>query len=246
MTAQYIDIHCHVLPAVDDGPEDTETAVELVESLFQLGFAELHPTPHQRVGRWAPTAESCRDAAAALRRALHARDCTVQVHPPAAENMWDDLFWSRQETQDYPTYPGGKAFLLELNPDSPPPELAQRLFEFRLRGKLPVLAHVERYPGVSDNDEQLSTLGGQAALLINLSTVGGYGGFALRRRARRLLRRGLVHAATTDAHRADDTAYCAAGIKWIRNKLGEQALQQLLVDGPRSITQGELPELLGQ
>ena len=89
--------------------------------------------------------------------------------------MWDELFLSRQEDDSFPTYEGGKAFLLELEPANPPPQLGARLFEMRLRGRLPILAHVERYHRIVENTNQLEALAAKAGLLVNLSALGGMG-----------------------------------------------------------------------
>ena len=162
----YIDLHCHVLPGLDDGPQDLESAAQTVHALEALGFAELHPTPHQKADAWAPDAGQCQQAAAALRAHLGER-CSTTVHPPAGENMWDELFLSRQVDRSYPCYPGAKAFLLELHPAAPPPGLVQGLFEFRLRGQLPVLAHVERYLTLVQDLARVETIASKAALLVN-------------------------------------------------------------------------------
>lgn len=241
MTEPLIDLHCHVLPGVDDGPADLAAAVALAQQLEALGLAELYPTPHQRAGRWAPLPAETEAAAAALRHGLVAAGSGVRIHPPAAENYWDELLLQRI-AGGYPTYPGGKAFLLELPTEGTPPGVHERLFQLRVGGLLPVVAHVERYADLARKVERLEALGRTAALLVNLSTLGGMGGWGPRRLARRLVRQRLVHAVATDAHGPDDVELAEAGLRWIRDDLGEEVLSRLLREHPRRILSGELPE----
>lgn len=240
--AGLVDLHSHILPGLDDGPAQLEDAVELVTALESLGFSEFYPTPHQKAGSWAPQPAERDDAATALREALRAAGSGVTIHPPAGENMWDDLFLRRQDDGGFPTYPGGRAFLLEFPPEALPPQLPERLFQFRVGGLLPVIAHVERYPALAGDATRLERVGRSAGLLVNVSTLGGIAGWWTRRATRRLVRKGLVHAAATDSHGPDDVAYTRAGLQWLRSALGTDATEILLSDNPRRMLAGELPD----
>lgn len=237
--SEYIDLHCHVLPALDDGPADLESAVALVQQLSRLGFGHLHPTPHQYAGRWTPERSEREEAAERLRSALRAADCETVIHSPAGENMWDDLFFARQSDASYPRYVGDRSFLLEFPPGSLPPLLQERLFDLRLSGLLPVIAHVERYPEIL---KRPSIVRGRAALLVNISTLGGIAGWGMRRAARRLVQDGSVHALATDSHGLADVAFTERGLSWIDKQLDSQEIDRLLIEGPRAILAGEIPD----
>jgi protein-tyrosine phosphatase len=156
--------------------------------------------------------------------------------------MWDALFLGRMEGGDYPAYPGDRAFLVELQPQAIPPRLQEHLFRLRLGGQLPVVAHVERYEALWRDSDKIRAIGRSAALLVNLPALGGAGGWLARRRVRKLVRAGLVHAAATDSHRVTDVPFIVSGISWIRSALGDEMLRILLEENPRRILAGELPE----
>ncbi len=238
-----LDLHCHLLPGLDDGPPDLEAAVALARGLEALGFAEIVPTPHQKAGSWAPTAEETEAARALLCDALASAQSSLTVHPAAGENMWDELFLARHAQHAFPCYPTQKAFLLELPPALVPPALSERLFELRVAGRLPVIAHVERYADL--DHRRLEELGRSTALLVNLSSLGSGAGFFARRRARGLVEAGLIHAVATDAHAAADLPALTTGLRWLRDRLGEDVALRLLSDHPRRIIAGDLPELAG-
>lgn len=238
----FVDLHCHILHGVDDGPETVDLAVEMVIGLEDLGFTDFYPTPHQKPGSWMPTSEQTLTAAEELRTALDAAGSAVTVHDPAGENMWGERLLEGG-TDSFPTYPGGKAFLMEFTPFAVPAQVRRRFYEFRRAGALPVIAHVERYPEITTNEERLLGFAASAAMLVNISSLAGWWSS---RETRRLVRQGWVSAAASDAHGPDYVERTRRGIDWIRSKLGEDALTRLLCDNPRQILSGEIPEPQGE
>lgn len=241
MTQGYIDIHCHLLAGVDDGPATVDIAVELVNGLAEVGFSDFYPTPHQRLGFWTPETAALAEAAAQLDAALKNARCAATVNVPAAENMWDSLFLERQMAGQIPCYPGTRAFLFEVNPREVPPQLMDVLFRIQLEGRLPVMAHVERYAELVKSEATLEQLAGKAALLVNLTSLGGQAGRGQRRQARRLVQAGFAHAAASDAHRPEDIPYVLSGLEWLKREVGPSGVQSLLVRGPQAILRGEIP-----
>jgi protein-tyrosine phosphatase len=158
-----------------------------------------------------------------------------------AENYWDDVFATRLRQGEPPCYDGGKAFLFEISPVVLPPRLEAALFDIRVSGRLPVLAHPERYSAVQRDPAVAEGLGRQAALLVDLSALSGTGDRAEVKTARRLVEEGLAHAAASDMHDPEDGPSIASGLAWIEKRLGAEVVTRLLSDNPRRILVGELP-----
>ena len=239
---ELICLHNHILPGLDDGARDRGEAVELVARLASLGFRHIHPTPHQKANAWAPTRSERNEAAESLRAELREAAIPVEIHEPAGENMWDELFLDRQDTHDFPHYEGHRAFLVEFPPDALPPSLPDRLFRFRLDGLLPVIAHVERYPQLMGDPALIERVATNAALTMNLSSLGGLGGFFARRAARGALKNGYIHALVSDAHSEADLRCSEQGLDWVRRYGGDALVSQLLDTAPTLILKGELPD----
>jgi len=229
----FVDLHAHVLPALDDGATDAATGLSMLRALAQVGYDVVTATPHQMAGQYLPSLEAIRAAHADLAGKAPLRLAL------AAENFWDDVLFQRWKERAIPGYDGGRAFLFEIAPGSAPPRLEETLFQMRVEGLLPVMAHPERYRGLSE--ERLAKLGAQIALLVDLGAVAGYHGGRAGKVARALVADGIAHAVATDVHGSGDVRVAAEGIAWIKRKLGPAAVRRLLDDHPRAILAGELP-----
>jgi protein-tyrosine phosphatase len=238
--AQYIDLHCHLLPGLDDGAPDLATSAEMLDALVDLGFTEICATPHQRNGLFIPPAEAIASAYATFTEEARQRHPGLRFRR-GAENYWDEIFLERLRAHTIPCYDGQRAFLFEVNPVTPPPRLEEALFEIRLGGQLPVMAHPERYLVVQRDPDYAEVLGKQAALVVDLEALAGTHNRGETKAARRLAEEGLAHAVASDLHSPDAKDAVAGGIAWIRKRCGDEALVRLLEENPRRILAGELP-----
>jgi protein-tyrosine phosphatase len=237
----FVDLHSHVLAAVDDGARELSDGLALLRQLAAMGFDLVHATPHQKAGFFVPEPTQIDEAHAALSRAAAYEGLTLTLGL-GAENFWDELFLKRAGQKKQPTYTGGAAFLFELDVNLSPPSLEQTLFQMRLSGPLPVMAHPERYSVYWSAPERLAALGRSAALLVDLGALDGAHGKKQCEMARRLVSEGVAHAVASDVHSLSDARAAAAGMSWIKKKLGTEALTRLLDENPRRILRGEIPD----
>jgi protein-tyrosine phosphatase len=237
----FVDLHSHVLPGIDDGSPDAATSLAMLRGLAGLGFDTICATPHQKAGQFMPSREQIDSAHSATRDALAGAGVVVELGL-AAENMWDDVFHTRLEANQIPSYNGGNAFLVELQPSVLPLGLIDTIFRLRMIGKLPVLAHPERYHALWDDDDLVRKLAAECAMVVDLGAIAGYHGKREGKMARRLVEQGLAHAVASDAHSLNDVRVAAEGIAWIRKKHGDVVVERLLDAHPRSILAARHPE----
>lgn len=236
----FVDLHSHVLPALDDGAKALAESMALTDVLERMGFEVVCATPHQKQGWFVPTREAIDGAWAEVKGGLAQRGSKLELRL-GAENFWDELFLERAQNGQQPTYTGGKAFLFELDTRMAPPRFDEQLFQIRVRGLLPVMAHPERYAPFWDGD-RYQALGRSAALVVDLGALDGAHGKRECTAARRLVEEGLCHAVASDVHTVADARSAGAGIAWIKKRLGDETVQRLLADNPRRILQGDLPD----
>jgi protein-tyrosine phosphatase len=234
---------------LDDGPADLEGSLEIVDGLVDIGYDTICATPHQRVGLYLPDLEAVIAAAETLGDALERRAHETDGEAGSkaeiiagVENCWDELLFQRSQEDRIPGYGATKVFLVEAPGPFVPPELDQQLFDWRRRGYLPVMAHVERYLATTRYMERMAELSQMAVLTCNLDAVAGAMGRRVAKAARALLQDGTVHALCTDIHVADSLKATAQGVRWVRRKLGLQAVVRLLDENPRRALAGELPD----
>jgi len=233
----FVDLHNHCLAGLDDGARDLAASEAMLGALAALGFTEVYATPHQKAGQFMPS-----------REAIDLAFATVSATPRTprlrlgAENMWDDVFFERSQRGEIPSYDGGDAFLFELRPQLMPVGTIEHLFRWRMAGRIPVMAHPERYEALWTDHALADRLRRQCAFVVDLAALAGYHGKPQQKAARRYVESGWAAAVATDAHSVEDVRTAAEGIAWIEKRLGARAVERLLDDGPRAILLGELPE----
>ncbi len=230
----YVDLHAHYLPGLDDGATDREMSLRMLRAIAALGFSDLYATPHQRAGMFMPAREQIDEAFRTVSE--DAREAGIDARLGlGAENFWDDVLHRRLREQTVPSYDDGAAFLFEVNPQLIPPMLENELFQLRVGGSLPVLAHPERYVGIQRDITLAERLGRHAVMMVDLGALDGAHGRTEMKTARKLVLEGLSHAAASDIHRPEDQTTVAAGMAWIRKQLGPDALETMLSENPRRL-----------
>jgi protein-tyrosine phosphatase len=241
LMANYVDLHAHYLPALDDGAKDRDMSMRMVRAIAALGFSDLYATPHQRAGMFLPAAEAIRTAFAAVSADAQAAGLGARLDL-GAENFWDDVLHRRLQERSVPCYGTSTAFLFEVNPQLMPPGIENELFQQRVAGYLPVMAHPERYVAVQRDVTLAERLGRHAVMMVDLGALDGAHGRKEMKTARKLVQEGLAHAAASDIHRPEDQGSVAAGMAWIRKQLGSGGLETMLAENPRRLLAGEMPD----
>ncbi len=240
-TLNYVDLHSHILPGIDDGSPNLATSMAMIEGLVTLGFSTICATPHQKSGQYLPSFEAIDDAYQRVLGEVSSRDLAVTI-PLAAENMWDSTFFERLSSDAIPSYDNGNAFLMEFVPNQLPMGLFDHIFDLRRKGKLPVVAHPERYAPLWKDPETVAKLAANCAMVVDLGALAGDHGRKQAKYARKMVLEGVAHAAASDAHTPDDIKSAHKGMAWIEKKAGAAALKRLLATNPAKILAGEHPE----
>ncbi len=235
----FVDLHSHVLFGVDDGAPDEATSVAMLDALAALGVTEQCVTPHQKANQYLPAWDLVETRFAAVERMRKTGHPTLRL---AAENMWDDVFIKRLAADAIPSYAGTPAFLIEIPPPLVPPLMIEQLFKLRTKGKVPVLAHPERYRPLWDDEDLARSLRNHCAFVVDLPALAGFHGRREAKAARQLVESGLAAAVATDAHQVGDVVQAQGGLQWIEKKLGSAAVVRLFDQAPRAILAGELPD----
>jgi protein-tyrosine phosphatase len=205
-----IDLHCHALPGIDDGPERQADALALLRVAAADGTKTIVATPH--VSRRYPTSpEAIEEGVAELRAALPRLGGLVTGSASAAVELLAGAEVTHEmalrlpdETLRRLTLGGSRCVLLE-SPLEPAigADFERCVAELMERGYRVLLAHPERAPALRDDPGRLRALVEQGALCsVTAAALAGGFGEAARWFGLELLRDGLVHSVDSDAHHA--------------------------------------------
>jgi protein-tyrosine phosphatase len=236
----YIDLHCHWVAGIDDGVRTEQESIELLRELKKAGFDRVIGTPHMRPGLFDNTREDILGAFEKARLALEGQKELPQVDI-SSEHYFDDVVFQRLMQGAGVPYPGERAVLVEFHGHSMPARIADRFFDLRRKGLRPVLAHPERYSPVWRNPDMMEDYVDRGTvLLMDVAALAGKYGRAARRCAEQLAEAGLYYAACSDAHRPGDVADVAEGIARLKQLVGTEEAEFLLIDGPQAVLDGKV------
>jgi protein-tyrosine phosphatase len=199
----FVDIHCHLLPALDDGAKSIEESLAMARMAVADGIETIVATPHQ-LGNSRLEGHLIRRQTANLRQHLRAAEIPLQVLLGADVRVEPDLMKKVQEGTVLTLADRHKHVLLELPHEVflPIDQLLKELHAHRLVG---ILSHPERNEGLMSNHRPLLKIVDQGGLLqITAGSLLGAFGSSVREFAESLVLDGLVHFVATDAH---DTKY---------------------------------------
>ena len=191
----FCDCHCHLLPGVDDGVQEKDETMQILEVWASLGVKEVWLTPH--------IMEDIPNEPVALRKRFETltgtSTGTIELHL-AAEHMMDGPFSKRLEKGDIMPFDNEK-LLVETSYYTPPMNMGAIIERIKEKGYEPLLAHPERYQYMDDSDYKMWKQRG-VLLQLNLpSLVGAYGPM-VQRKAEWLLKEGMYDYSGTDTHSA--------------------------------------------
>ncbi len=232
-----IDIHCHILPGLDDGPESLETSVEMGEMAIADGITHIVATPHanDRYPFVPELIQSRRDEIQArfADRLQFATGCDFHL---SYENLQDIRDKPAKYTINQKNY-----LLVELADYAIPPSMEQTLHHLHLAGLRPIITHPERNPLMRSNSERLYRWLNQGCYVQVTagSLLGRFGGGA-KQVAERWLAEDCIHFVASDAHNVSSRPLKLRGaFERVAESKGEEVARALFHDNPLAAFEGE-------
>jgi protein-tyrosine phosphatase len=196
----FVDIHCHMLPGIDDGAKSLDEALAMAEMAVADGIGTIVATPHQLGSHAKNTGEAIRAAATAFQRELERRQIPLQVLPGADVRIEPDLPRKIRTGEVVSLGDHRRHVLLELPHDVYVP-LDRLLADLAATGLVGILSHPERNRGILSQPDVLRPLVERGCLLqVTAASLLGTFGSQPEKLATSLIEQGLVHFVSTDAH----------------------------------------------
>ncbi len=240
-----IDIHCHILPGLDDGAETLEVACAMAEMAVADGISHVIGTPHaSQAYRFVPDLVRARREEIQARfegRLTIATGCDFHLN---FENLQD----IRENPARY-TLNQGNYLLVEFADYSIPSSLDQALHELQLQGLNPVITHPERNPLIRSQPERLLRwLRQGCSVQVTGQSLLGKFGRAAQDVAEQWLDAGAVHFLASDAHNTTTRPLrLKETFDHVAKMRGKEIARALLIDNPLAALEGRplpwVPEL---
>ena len=229
----YTDMHCHLLPLVDDGSKSLEESLDVMEVMKEVGFEEIRLTPHYQYPRFPnkedDIEERYKNFCEEVERNKGERSLPL-LKGVTGEYRIDDGFHEHIERGRLLTYrfadpKRGSAkglLLLELSLHQPVMGFEEVIFERQMEGYDIILAHPERYPYFNVHSDRLEQMKEQGVYFqANILSLDGFYGEEARKKAFDYIENGWIEFLGTDMH---NVMYAQA----LRHAAGNRKIQQLL------------------
>ena len=231
-----IDLHCHILPGLDDGAPDLAVSMEMAKAFVADGVSVVACTPHILPGLYHNTGVQIRQATARLQQAIDEEGISLRL-VTGADNHIAPNFVADLRAGHLLPIADSRYVLVEPTHHVAPVRLEDLFFEVLVAGYVPILTHPERLSWIESHYELFKRLVRAGVWMqITAGSLSGAFGRHARYWAERMLEEGCVHLLATDAHdvtrRPPDLS---RGRDLAARRVGAAEAEQLVVNRPRGI-----------
>ncbi len=235
-----IDIHCHILPGIDDGAKDMEEALALIKLAFDDGVTHIVLTPHLHFGRFENTLPIIKSAFEDFKAEVNKAKIDVNLSYAAEVRLDSEILslLSKNELPMYGNYDGQQFMLLEF-PHSHIPTGSDMLVKYlKKRNITPVIAHPERNRELLDAPEKIKQFVRLGCWFqITASSITGHFGDKPQSLALSYIEQDFIQVVASDAHNLKRRPPLLSQAKnKILEMFGAEVAQKLFHDNPYNIT----------
>lgn len=195
-----VDMHCHVLPNVDDGPETMEESIATLKLAQKQGIGAMIVTPHFHPGRYVVPADKVMKTLEELKRCAEEEGLKIRLYPGQECYYYSGLL-EQLEAGNVLTMNGTDFVLIEFETETQYSTIVHAVRELRDAGYNPIVAHYERYRCLFKRSERLDELRGYGAMLqVNFDRLIEKGSLLRPNIWRKLLKEEYVDFLGSDTH----------------------------------------------
>ena len=237
---QFVDIHCHILPGVDDGSQSPEETKAMLEKAWDEGIQIMVATPHYHKQR------GKNDIDLIKKQLLLTRKLAKEVHPKMQICLGMEIYYGEDVPELLKT---GKAvsirksryILVEFSPGDDFQYILNAVRKLQMSGHTVIIAHIERYNCLREdisNVEYLREMG--AYLQVNAGSITGSYGRSVKKFLREVLKAHLVQLVGTDAHGPEKRSpKMQEAYKEVVKRCGEEYADQIFGQNDKKVLRNE-------
>ena len=232
------DIHCHILPGVDDGARNTEESLWMLNKEYNEGVRHVILTPHFRYDMFEPHLNIVTRQFMQLRRAaMNIGEEGMRLYLGCELHSSMDMVECLKKGRRL-TMAGSRYVLVEFSNGDEKKYIEERVRSLLMNGYIPIIAHVERYKATRNDIGFLTELKQMGAYIqVNADTISGQDGFGARTFAKKVMKQGLLDFVGSDGHRKTERipeiGKCVAKME---KTMGSESVKKIFIRNPRKIT----------
>ena len=228
-----IDIHCHILPKVDDGPDSVEESLKILKDMKRQGIKHVIVTPHYRPEMFEPSMKRVIYSYRHLRDIAYNMGVSMSL---GCEYYRNEQIIDHMDNRKRPSMAGSRYVLIEFSMNDLFPTIRNYVYELITHGYQPIIAHVERY-FCCQKMEKIQELKDMGALIqVNAGSVLGEEGWKLKKFCLELMKKDLIDFIASDTHNTSDRKLnlkkCAS---YVTKKMGKQYAERIFFNNPLNI-----------
>ena len=237
-----IDLHCHMLPGIDDGAPDLATSLAMARMAVADGITVTACTPHIMPGVYDNSGPGIRSAISELQSVLDREGIALKLVGGADVHIATDLVVGLR-TGRVLSLNDSSYFLFEPPHHVAPPRLAEVVFDIMAAGYRPIITHPERLTWIENHYDVVEHLARQGVWMqITAGAVTGRFGSRARYWADRMLDEGKVQILATDAHNLRNRSpVLSEARKTVAKRFGDAAATEMVVTRPQMILDDRAP-----
>ncbi len=240
-----IDLHCHMLPGIDDGAADMAVSLEMARMFAADGVSIVACTPHILPGLFHNTGPQIRQAISQLQAAIDQEGIPIRLTTGADNHVVQD-FVAGLQSGHLLSLGDTRYVLVEPPHHIAPPQLEELFFNILVSGYVPILTHPERLTWIRDKYDVMVELAHRGVWMqLTAGSLTGSFGRGPKYWSERMLAEGLVHIIATDAHDIKHRPpILAKGRDAAAKLVGDEEAWNLVMIRPQGIINNVLPAQL--
>ena len=230
------DIHCHIVPSVDDGSDSREETMKMLRMEYTQGVRNIIATPHFRKRMFETPLETVKEQFQVL------RECAFEISDEFKVYLGCEFHANMEmaemlKTGQVVSMAGSRYVLTEFSGSVEAAYIKERLYSLLSHGYRPIIAHIERYESMRKDvslAEEVADMG--AFIQVNADSILGKEGFGTKRYCKKLLKSELVHFVGSDCHgSARRVSRIGEAYDYIEKKWGSPYADQIFIKNPQKI-----------
>ena len=234
-----IDIHCHILPGLDDGAHDFTDSLDMAKLAVNEGIHTIIATPHHQNGHYHNTKNDIIHRTKELNEYLEVEGVKLTILPGQETRLYGELMEDYENGEILTLANISNYLFIELPSSHVPGYTNQLLFDVQMKGMTPVIVHPERNAELIEQPDKLYRLvKNGAATQITASSLTGYFGKKIQRFTFDLIEANLTHFIASDAHNTTKRTFkMEEAFNLVKKKYGTDFLfnfmdnAELVIDG---------------